>query len=66
MDVILYSTGCPKCKVLKKKLDAKNIKYKLIEDEDTMIEKGFMEAPVLEVDNKTMGFIEANKWANQF
>ena len=29
MDVVLYSTGCPKCKVLKKKLDAKDIKYTL-------------------------------------
>ena len=66
--IILYSTGCPKCKVLKKKLDAKGIIYTLEENEDPtfMIEKGFLETPILEVNGKTMGFIEANKWANQF
>ena len=26
----LYSTGCPKCTVLKKKLDSKNIKYNIL------------------------------------
>lgn len=66
MDVVLYSTGCPKCKVLKKKLDAKDIKYTLIDNEQLMIDKGFLEAPILEVDGKLMGFIEGNKWANQF
>lgn len=66
--IILYSTGCPKCKVLKKKLDAKGIIYTLEENEDPtfMIEKGFLETPILEVNGKTMGFVEANKWANQF
>ena len=27
MKIILYSTGCPKCEVLKKKLKTKNIEY---------------------------------------
>ena len=31
-----------------------------------MIDKGFLEAPMLEVDGELMGFIEGNKWANQF
>ncbi len=66
--IILYSTGCPRCKVLKKKLDAKGIVYTLEENEDPsfMIEKGFTETPILEVDGRAMGFIEANTWANQF
>ena len=32
MDIILYSTGCPKCKILKKKLEDKNIDY--VESDD--------------------------------
>ena len=66
MDVVLYSIGCSKCNILKKKLDAKNIKYTLIDNEQLMIDKGFLEAPILEVDGKLMDFIEGNKWANQF
>lgn len=66
--IILYSTGCPRCKILKKKLEAKEINYILEENEDPqfMIEKGFMETPILEVNGRTMGFIEANTWVNQF
>lgn len=31
-NIKLYSTGCPKCNVLKKKLDAVGIKYDIITD----------------------------------
>ena len=27
MEIILYSTNCPKCKILEKKLTEKNIKF---------------------------------------
>lgn len=65
MDIILYSTGCPKCKVLETKLNSKNIKYNLIDDEGLMVEKGFMSAPMLEVDGKIMNFVDANNWINE-
>ena len=35
MSITLYSTGCPKCKVLKAKLDQKDLTY----DIETDIEK---------------------------
>jgi glutaredoxin len=63
-DVILYTTGCPKCKVLEKKLSQKSISYHAIMDTKIMQEKGFLSAPVLEVDGKTMNFREANDWVN--
>lgn len=63
--ITLYSTHCPKCVVLEKKLDTKNIQYELVEDQDVMIEKGFMTAPVLDVDGKVMQFKEANDWINE-
>lgn len=66
MDVILYSTGCPRCVVLKKKLTSKEINYKEVNDIDYMTELGFMEVPVLEVDGKRMSFVEANDWVNGF
>lgn len=62
--VTLYSTGCPKCKVLKKKLDTKGIKYDEVSDTEIMMEKGILSVPVLEVDNKLLNFVDANKWIN--
>lgn len=63
-EVILYSTHCPKCIVLEKKLSATGIDFTLVEDADIMQQKGFMAAPMLEVDGKVMNFIEANNWIN--
>ena len=65
MNVILYSTNCPKCKVLEKKLDNSGIQYEVVTDEDLMIEKGFLSAPMLEVDGTVMDFGEAIKWIKQ-
>ena len=65
MKVILYSTGCPKCRVLKTKLDKKNINYIENNDVEEMIELGFDLLPVLKVDNDIMNFTEANDWNNK-
>lgn len=62
MDVILYSTNCPKCKVLEKKLNSSGIDYSIVTDVDVMERKGFQSAPMLEVDDKIYEFSEAVKW----
>lgn len=66
MNVVLYTTNCPKCRVLETKLKQKNIEFDVVDDENVMIEKGFMEAPMFEVDDKIMNFGEAVKWVNNF
>jgi glutaredoxin-related protein len=63
--VKLYTTHCPKCNVLTTKLNQKEIKYKEITDIEIMKSKGYVQVPVLEVDNKAMNFSEANAWINQ-
>lgn len=60
--VILYSTNCPRCRIIEKKLQDKGIKFELFNDVDAMIAKGFKEAPKLEVDGVVMDFKEANEW----
>ena len=65
MKVILYSTHCPKCNVLSKKLEQNNIEYETIDNEDIMINKGFMTAPMLEVDGELMDFSAAIKWLKE-
>ena len=65
MDVTLYSTGCPKCNVLEKKLAEKNIDFEVVSDVDIMQNKGFMTMPMLEVDGKTMDFGSSVRWINE-
>ena len=60
--VILYQHGCPRCKVLKMKLDEKGIQYDEVTDIEVMKEKGFQEAPKLEADGVVMNFKEAVEW----
>lgn len=63
--VILYSNGCPKCKILESKLRTAGIEYEVISDVSTMIRKGMMSAPNLEVEGKIMGFMDANNWIGE-
>ena len=65
MNVILYSTGCPKCNILKKKLADAKIDYKVVEDVDVMLSKGLKEVPWLEVDGNLMNFVDSSKWINE-
>lgn len=63
--IILYEHGCPRCKVLKMKLDQKGIEYETINDIEVMKAKGFIEAPKLEVDGVVYGFKEAVDWLKE-
>ena len=64
--VVLYTTNCPRCIVLEKKLKQKGIEFEARTDSDVkeMIKKGFASAPLLEVDGEIMAFNEANQWIN--
>ena len=64
--IILYSTHCPKCKILTKKLTEKNIEYIEFTDVDKMIKMGFSIMTMLDVDGQIMDFATANKWINEF
>lgn len=60
--VILWSTGCPRCRVLEAKLKQSGIEYEERNDVDAMIAKGLTMAPALEVGGVIMGFKEATDW----
>ena len=53
---ILYTTHCPRCKILKDKLVEAGISFIECEDVDTMIDKGIMSAPAFEIDGKIYMF----------
>lgn len=63
--VVLYEHGCPRCKVLKMKLDQSGISYENVNDIEVMKAKGFAEAPKLEVDGVVMNFKEAVEWIKE-
>lgn len=65
MEIILYSTNCPKCKILEKKLTEKNIKFTKNNNVIEMTELGIDQVPVLSIDGKLLSFVEANKWINE-
>lgn len=66
MDVVLYSTGCPRCTVLKKKLNEKNINYSECTDIDKMTFLGIQTVPVLSINNELMVFNSAVNWINNY
>lgn len=65
MGIVLYSTGCPKCNVLKKKLAEKNIEYDEFTSVEKMISMGITEVPVLGVEGKMLNFKEAVDWIKE-
>ena len=62
--IVVHSTGCPKCKALKMKLDMKHIQYTENTDVAKMEELEIKSAPMLQVDDEWYGFSDAIKWVN--
>lgn len=57
--MIIYSSNCPKCIVLKKKLEQKNITFTECNDFQKLLDANIKTLPVLEVDNKLLTFNDA-------
>lgn len=64
MNIILYTTHCPKCSVLEKKLAKKNIEYTEFTSVQDMLDIGINTVPVLSVDGELLPFEKANQWIN--
>lgn len=63
--IMLFSTGCPKCSILKKKLEQKGIMYQENNSVEEMLELGITQVPVLKVGNSLLEFVDANDWVNK-
>lgn len=64
-NVVLYTTNCPRCKVLGMKLDAVGISYEKCDDVDEMITLGIYSTPTLSVNGKMLDFNEALRYADK-
>lgn len=64
--ITLYSTGCPRCTVLEKKLEQKNIEYSKITDVDAMVAMGIRSVPMLQIDDAApMDYMTAVNWVKE-
>lgn len=63
--ITLYTTHCPKCNVIAKKLEQKNIPFEYNEDMEEIIALGYRTVPILKVDDQYLNFTEANNWIKE-
>ena len=63
-NIILYSTGCPRCEILKRKLDEKRIGYETVTDIEKMLSLGIYTVPYLSVDGNLLDFRDAIRWVD--
>ena len=64
--VILYSTGCPMCEMLKDKLNEKKIEFVTVSDVNSILAKGIQNVPVLEVNNELLDTRKALAWVQNY
>ena len=66
ISITIYTTHCPRCEVLKKKLEQKGITwYNEIGSMEIMNNLGIKSVPMMSInDGKLMNFGEAIKWIN--
>jgi len=62
IDYILYSNDCPKCKVLKRKLDDLKIDYEVVYHVKVMESLGIQSLPMLQVGDRRFAFAEAIRY----
>ncbi len=64
---ILYTTGCPKCRILEKKLTDKKVEYQVVCDPEKIKAKGNA-VPMLEIieedNSQVLNYYEAVKFVN--
>ena len=61
----LYTTNCPKCKVIEQKLEVKGLNYIKVEDIEEMKKLNILSVPVLEIDGCFYDFVNAVKYINE-
>ena len=64
--IIFYTTNCPRCQVLKKKLDNLGIDYELNNDIEEMMLWGIQTVPRLRIEKQLLDFSQAVKWLKEY
>ncbi len=68
-EIVLFTTHCPKCKVLEKKLKDSGLAFRVEEDQAKILEvaqrHNITMAPFLLHGDTVLNFSEAVKWVNE-
>ena len=69
--IIFYTTNCPRCQVLKKKMDSLGIEYELNNDIEEMMLWGVQTVPMLRIEKQLLDFSlldfsQAVKWLKEY
>jgi len=63
--ITLFSTNCPKCKMLEMKMTQMGVSFEVNTDVDEMLALGLSSSPALRLDDGTLlDFVAANNWLN--
>lgn len=65
MKVKLYTTHCPKCKILEERLNEKKIKYEIVDNIEELQKMNFKSVPNLEIDGKIYNYLDSIKYLNK-
>lgn len=65
MGIILFSTGCPRCKVLKQELERRSIHYTENNSVAEMLAIGIEKVPVISVDGKLYLYNDALEYISK-
>lgn len=73
--IIFYTTNCPRCQVLKKKMDSLGIEYELNNNIEEMALQGIQTVPMLRIEEELfdssslttlLDFSQAVKWLKEY
>lgn len=62
--IILYTIGCPRCKMLEQMLLSSGLTFDIVKDKEVMLRLGFTDVPMLVVGEDTLDYNEAKTWLN--
>lgn len=64
-NIVLYTTGCPRCKTLEKRLNEVGVSYETNNSVDEMLALGMNNVPVLSVDGWRLDYKAAMDWVKK-
>ena len=65
MKVKLYTTHCPKCKILEERLNEKKVKYEVIDNIEELQKMNFKSVPNLEIAGKIYNYLDSIRYLNK-
>ena len=70
MDIVLYTTDCPQCRVLESLLTSKGLQHQLVTDfieiNRVAAAAGLSSVPIMKLDGMIMSYPQAIRWVNEY